>query len=98
LIPKQYAARLIFDTLHERAAKFTPIMGVMDDRARGLVCSPAQGCGLLRFAPASTASFFDPTQQKTEFIQQILIIAKRATHWLGVAKNRLRESGSRQDV
>jgi len=41
---------------------------------------------------------FDPTQQKTEFIQQIQIIAKRATHWLGVAKNRLRESGSRQDV
>jgi hypothetical protein len=48
--------------------------------------------------PASTASFFDPTQQKTEFIQQIQIIAKRATHWLGVAKNRLQESCSRQDV
>ncbi|PJR13562.1 hypothetical protein CEJ86_20405 [Sinorhizobium meliloti] len=43
MIPKQYAARLMFDTLHERAAKFTPIMGVMDDRPRGLVRSPAQG-------------------------------------------------------
>jgi len=55
----------------------------------------------VRPAPISTGKYcvlFDPTQQKTEFIQQIQIIAKRATHWLGVAKNRLRESGSRQDV
>jgi hypothetical protein len=55
----------------------------------------------VRPAPISTGKYcvlFDPTQQKTEFIQQIQIIAKRATHWLGVAKNRLQESCSRQDV
>ncbi|MDE4590859.1 hypothetical protein [Sinorhizobium meliloti] len=92
MIPKQYAAHLIFNTLHERAAKFTPIMN------RHGRAGARSG---VRPAPISTGKYcvlFDPTQQKTEFIQQIQIIAKRATHWLGVAKNRLQESCSRQDV
>jgi hypothetical protein len=61
LIPKQYAAHLIFDALHERAAKFTPIMSAMDDRAvlyaalpRGAAFSDFRRQGLRPFRSDTT--------------------------------------------